>query len=99
LPSFLGSQSYFDRYLWRTTVTWDLGGNARAYPREKENIFHTRESGANPEWFVVDALANFYGVTGYGDALGGATVYEITPQINLAWRGGFPVASGLVRHC
>jgi hypothetical protein len=43
LPSFLGSQSYFDRYLWRTTVTWDLGGNARAYPREKENIFHTRE--------------------------------------------------------
>jgi hypothetical protein len=43
LPSFLGSQSYFDRYFWRTTVTWDLGGNARAYPREKENIFHTRE--------------------------------------------------------
>jgi hypothetical protein len=24
LPSFLGSQSYLDRYLWRTTVTWDL---------------------------------------------------------------------------
>ena len=43
LSSYLGSQSYFDRYLWRTTVTWDLGGNARAYPREKENIFHTRE--------------------------------------------------------
>jgi len=52
-----------------------------------------------PEWFLVDALGSFYGVTGYDDAFGGAPVYEITPQINLAWGGGFPVASGLVRHC
>jgi hypothetical protein len=68
--------------------------------REKRKISSTRVSlGTNPEWFVVDGLGYFYGVTGYGDAFGGATVYEITPQINLAWGGGFPVAAGLVRHC
>jgi hypothetical protein len=64
---------------------------------EKRKISSTPVSPeTNSEWFVVDALGNFYGV---GDAFGGATVYEITPQINLAWGGGFPVASGLVRHC
>ena len=67
---------------------------------EKRKISSTPVSPwTNPEWFVVDALGNFYGVTRYGDAFAGATVYEITPQINLAWGGGFPVASGLVRHC
>jgi hypothetical protein len=54
--------------------------------------------GTNPEWFVVDAPGNFYGVTGYGDAFGAATMYEITPQINLSWGGGFPWRD-LVRHC
>jgi len=80
----------------------NLGFNAvmQELIHEKRKISSTPVSpGTIPEWFVVDALDNFYGVTGYGDAFGGATVYEITPQINLAWGGGFPVASGLVRHC
>jgi hypothetical protein len=47
---------------------------------EKRKICSTPVSpGANPEWFVVDAVDNFYGVTGYGGAYGGGTVYEITP--------------------
>jgi hypothetical protein len=34
---------------------------------EKRKISSTPVSpGTNPEWFVVDALGNFYGVTGYG---------------------------------
>jgi len=50
---------------------------------EKRKISSTPVSpGTNPDWFMVDARGNFYGVTGCGDAFGGATVYEITPQIN-----------------
>jgi hypothetical protein len=33
---------YFECYFSRTTVTTDLGVCARACPRRKENIFHTR---------------------------------------------------------
>jgi hypothetical protein len=47
---------------------------------EKRKISSTPVSpGANPERSVVDALGNFYGVTGYGDAYDRATVYETTP--------------------
>jgi hypothetical protein len=64
---------------------------------EKRKISSTPVSpGTNPEWFVVDALGNFYGVTGYGDAFGGAMVYEITPRINP--RIGRRL-SGCVRSC
>ena len=48
----------------------------------KETRLHTftgSADGANPDGFVVDAAGNFYGVTAYGGAYGGGTVYEITP--------------------
>jgi hypothetical protein len=96
LPSFLGSQSYFHRYLWRTTVTWDLGGNARAYPREKENIFHTPEPWGESRMVCGRRPGQFLWQTGYGDAFGGAMVYEITPRINP--RIGRRL-SGCVRSC
>jgi hypothetical protein len=63
---------------------------------EKRKISSTTMSpGANPEWFVVDALGNFYDVTGYGDAHGGATVYEMTPQINLHREAASPLRAVL----
>ena len=53
-----------------------------------------------PRWQQLygrdDALGNFYGVTGYGDAFVGAMVYEITPRINP--RIGRRL-SGCVRSC
>jgi hypothetical protein len=35
----------------------------KSFPRERENMFHTLEPGASSEWFVVDAVSNFYKVT------------------------------------
>ena len=82
-PSSLWPQSYFDRYLWRTRVTEDLCGNARTFPRERKICSTPVSPGANPEWFVVDAVGNFYDVTGYGGAYGAGTLSEITPSTGL----------------